>query len=74
MRILSALFISSCAIFSAFAASWPPVTPAELSATTPKVEKDARGLSEMEEDLVKVALDEKLMLAGKEPVFAQQED
>jgi hypothetical protein len=39
-----------------------------------KVEKDARGLSEMEEELVKRALDERLVLAGKEPVFAIEED
>lgn len=39
-----------------------------------RIEKDAHGLSEMEEELVKTALDERLMLAGKEPVFAQQED
>lgn len=39
-----------------------------------KIEKDARGLSEMEEELVKAALDERLLLAGKEPFFAQQED
>ncbi len=39
-----------------------------------RIEKDARGLSEMEEELVKAALDERLMLAGKEPVFRDQED
>lgn len=39
-----------------------------------RIEKDARGLSEMEEELVKAALDERLMLAGKEPVFRQQDD
>jgi hypothetical protein len=39
-----------------------------------RIEKDARGLSDMEEELVKTALDERLMLAGKEPVFTQQED
>lgn len=39
-----------------------------------RIEKDAHGLSEMEEELVKTALDERLMLAGKEPVFTQQED
>jgi hypothetical protein len=39
-----------------------------------RIEKDARGLTEMEEELVKTALDEKLMLAGKEPFFAQPED
>ncbi len=39
-----------------------------------RIEKDAHGLSEMEEELVKAALDERLMLAGKEPVFAQDLD
>jgi hypothetical protein len=39
-----------------------------------RIEKDARGLTEMEEELIKTALDEKLLLAGKEPFFAQQED
>ncbi len=39
-----------------------------------QIEKDANGLSELEEDLVKAALDERLMLAGKEPMFRQQED
>jgi hypothetical protein len=53
--------------------------PAEISRGRMKgllerIEKDARGLSEIEEELVKAALDERLMLAGKEPVFRQQED
>ncbi len=39
-----------------------------------RIEKDAKGLSEMEEELVKAALDERLMLAGKEPVFRGQDD
>ncbi len=39
-----------------------------------RIERDARGLSELEEDLVKAALDERLMLAGKEPFFAQEDD
>ena len=39
-----------------------------------RIEKDAQGLSEMEEELVKAALDERLLLAGKEPVFQPQED
>ncbi|MBV9295480.1 MAG: hypothetical protein JO145_07895 [Acidobacteriaceae bacterium] len=39
-----------------------------------RIEKDARGLSELDETLVKAALDERLMLAGKEPFFMQQED
>ncbi|MFL6351042.1 MAG: hypothetical protein ACJ74Z_04215 [Bryobacteraceae bacterium] len=53
--------------------------PAELSrgrikGLLTRVEKDARGLSEMEEELVKAALDERLMLAGKEPFFSEQRD
>jgi hypothetical protein len=39
-----------------------------------RVEKDAQSLSEMEEELVKAALDERLMLAGKEPFFGEQRD
>lgn len=39
-----------------------------------RIEKDARGLSEAEEELVKTALDERLILAGKEPVFMGEED
>lgn len=39
-----------------------------------RIERDARGLSEMEEELVKTALDERLMLAGKEPFFSRAED
>ncbi|MBV9266834.1 MAG: hypothetical protein JO061_11760 [Acidobacteriaceae bacterium] len=54
-------------------------TPAEVSkgrmkALLSRIEKEAQGLSEMEEELVKAALDERLMLAGKEPFFAQEED
>lgn len=53
--------------------------PTELSrgrmkAIVAKIEKEARGLSDLEEDLVKAALDERLMLAGKEPFFAAQQD
>ena len=55
------------------------VVPSDLSrgrmkSLLSRIEKDAKGLSEMEEELVKAALDERLMLAGKEPVFRQQED
>jgi hypothetical protein len=39
-----------------------------------RIKKDARGLSEMEETLVKAGLDERLMLAGKEPFFSAEED
>lgn len=39
-----------------------------------RIEKDARGFSDLEEDLVKAALDERLLLAGKEPFFSGQQD
>jgi hypothetical protein len=39
-----------------------------------RIEKDAEGLTEMEEELVKAALDERLLLAGKGTFFRQQED
>jgi hypothetical protein len=39
-----------------------------------RIDKDAQGLNEMEEELVKAALDERLLLAGKEPFFRQEED
>lgn len=45
-----------------------------MKALLAKIEKEANGLSEMEEELVKSALDERLLLAGKEPVFAEEED
>lgn len=53
--------------------------PSELSRGRMKglltrIEKDAHGLSDLEEDLVKAALDERLMLAGKEPFFSGQQD
>ncbi|MGH9585302.1 MAG: HEAT repeat domain-containing protein [Bryobacteraceae bacterium] len=53
--------------------------PADLSRGRMKgllarIEKDAHGLSEMEEELVRTALDERLMLAGKEPFFSREED
>ena len=53
--------------------------PTELSrgrmkAILAKIEKEAHGLSDLEEDLIKAALDERLMLAGKEPFFAAQQD
>jgi HEAT repeat protein len=53
--------------------------PAEISrgrvkSLLSRIEKDSKGLSEAEEELVKTALDERLMMAGKEPVFIEQED
>jgi hypothetical protein len=66
--------LRSDALF-AYALALPgEVSRGRINGMLARVEKDARGLTEMEEDLVKVALDEKLILAGKEPVYAQQED
>jgi hypothetical protein len=53
--------------------------PAELSrgrmqGLLARIEKDGHGLSEMEEELVKAALDERLMRVGKEPFFGPQRD
>lgn len=55
------------------------VMPSEVSrgrikSILARIEKDAHGLSDIEEELVKAALDERLMLQGKEPIFRDQED
>ncbi len=66
--------LRSDAIF-AYALALPgEVSRGRVKGLLARIEKDAHGLSEMEEDLVKAALDERLMLAGKEPLFQQQED
>jgi hypothetical protein len=66
--------LRSDALFAYTLALPGEVSRSRVKAMLERVEKDARGLSEMEEELVKAALDERLMLAGKEPVFLQQED
>ena len=66
--------LRSDALF-AYALALPGETSrSRMQSMLSKVEKDAKGLTELEEDLVKAALDERLLLAGKEPVFAQQQD
>jgi hypothetical protein len=66
--------LRSDALF-AYALALPgEVSRGRMKAMLARVDKDAKGLSEMEEELVKAALDERLMLAGKEPVFRQQQD
>lgn len=62
-----ALFAYSLAIPSG-------ITRAQMRSLFTRIENDAHGLSEVEEELVKTALDERLLLAGKEPVFQPQED
>lgn len=66
--------LRSDAIF-AYALALPgEISRGRIKGLLARIEKDAHGLSEIEEDLVKAALDERLMLAGKEPLFQQQED
>lgn len=66
--------LRSDALFAYALAMPADVSRGRVKGLLARVEKDANGLSEMEEELVKAALDERLMLAGKEPVFLQQED
>ncbi len=62
------------ALFSYALAIPTEISRGRMKGLLQRIEKDAHGLSEIEEELVKAALDERLMLAGKEPVFRQQED
>jgi hypothetical protein len=66
--------LRSDALFAYALALPTEVSRVRMKGLLTRIEKDAHGLSEMEEELVKTALDERLMLAGKEPVFAEQED
>jgi hypothetical protein len=66
--------LRSDALF-AYALALPgDVSRGRMKGLLTRIEKDANGLSELEEDLVKAALDERLMLAGKEPFFLPQSD
>lgn len=66
--------LRSDALFSYALALPADISRGRMKGLLARIEKDAHGLSEMEEELVKAALDERLVLAGKEPVFRQQED
>ncbi len=66
--------LRSDALFSYALALPADISRGRMKGLMARIEKDAHGLSEMEEELVKAALDERLVLAGKEPVFRQQED
>ena len=66
--------LRSDALFAYALALPSEVSRGRMKALLARIEKDAHGLSEIEEELVKTALDERLMLAGKEPVFTPQED
>jgi hypothetical protein len=66
--------LRSDALF-AYALAMPgEVSRGRIKGLLARIERDAHGLSEMEEDLVKAALDERLILAGKEPFFTEEED
>jgi hypothetical protein len=59
----------------AYALAVPGETSAgRIRALMAKVEKAAGGFREDEEDLVRIALDQRLMLHGKDPVFFPDED
>ena len=66
--------LRSDALFAYALAIPSEVSRGRIKGLLSRIERDARGLSEGEEELVKAALDERLMLAGKEPVFLEQED
>ncbi|MBV9762872.1 MAG: hypothetical protein JO340_20095 [Acidobacteriaceae bacterium] len=66
--------LRSDALFAYALAIPAEVSRGRMKGLLARIERDANGLSEMEEELVKTSLDERLMLAGKEPVFAAQED
>jgi hypothetical protein len=66
--------LRSDALFAYVLAMPGQVSRGRVKGLLSKIENEAQGLTEMEEELVKAALDERLLLAGKEPVFLQQED
>lgn len=66
--------LRSDALFAYTLAIPADISRGRMKALLTRIEKDAKGLTEMEEELVKTALDERLMLAGKEPFFRQEED
>jgi HEAT repeat protein len=61
--------LRSDAIFAYGLALPSEISRGRVKALLKRIEKDAGGLSELEERLAMTALDERLMLAGKEPVF-----
>jgi hypothetical protein len=73
-RVLEDEELRNDALFAYALALPTEVSRGRMKGFLQRIEKDANGLSELEEELVKAALDERLMLAGKEPMFRQQED
>lgn len=66
--------LRSDALFAYAMAIPADISRGRMKGLLARIEKDANGLTEAEEELVKAALDERLMMAGKEPVFLEQED
>ncbi|MBV8709401.1 MAG: hypothetical protein JO028_19585, partial [Acidobacteriaceae bacterium] len=66
--------LRSDALFAYALAIPSEISRGRMKGLLTRIEKDAHGLSDLEEDLVKAALDERLMLAGKEPFFSGQQD
>ncbi len=66
--------LRSDALFAYTLALPADISRGRMKGLLTRIEKDADGLTEMEEELVMAALDERLLLAGKEPFFRQQED
>jgi len=66
--------LRSDALFAYTLALPADISRGRMKGLLTRIEKDAKGLTEMEEELVKTALDERLLLAGKEPFFRTQED
>jgi HEAT repeat protein len=61
--------LRSDAIFAYSLAISTDVTKGRAKGLLKRIEKDAGGLSDIEERLAMTAIDERLMLSGKEPVF-----
>jgi HEAT repeat protein len=57
------------ALFAYALSARTEVSPARVRSLLRRIEKLAKGLSEEEQELVQVALDERLMLKGHKPVF-----
>jgi len=50
------------------------LSPSRMKGLLKRIEKDAHGLTDEEQNLVMVAIDERLALAGKQPYFAGRND
>ncbi|MGA8598124.1 MAG: HEAT repeat domain-containing protein [Bryobacteraceae bacterium] len=68
-KLLSDEDLRTDAIFAYSLALPNEISKGRVKALLKRIEKDAGGLTELEERLAMTALDERLMLAGKEPVF-----